>query len=50
MVRHDRDVSLRLPYLIFRQVLLLGRTSAAKDIELLLLRPEVYCDAGGITS
>src|SRR3954451_6889750 len=38
-------VSLRLSYLIFQQVLgvvlLLGRTSAAKDIELLLLRHEV---------
>ena len=36
---------LRLPYLIFRQVLglvlLLGRTSAAKDVELLVLRHEV---------
>jgi putative transposase len=38
-------VSLRLLYLIFRQVLelvlLLGRTSAAKDVELLVLRHEV---------
>jgi hypothetical protein len=38
-------VSLRLSYLIFQQVLgvvlLLGRTSAAKDIELLVLRHEV---------
>jgi hypothetical protein len=38
-------VSLRLPYLIFHQVLglvlLLGRTSATKDIELLVLRHEV---------
>jgi hypothetical protein len=38
-------VSLRLLYLIFRQVLglvlLLGRTSATKDIELLVLRHEV---------
>ena len=38
-------VSLRLLYLIFQQVLglvlLLGRTSAAKDIELLVLRHEV---------
>ena len=38
-------VSLRLLYLIFRQVLglvlLIGRTSAAKDIELLVLRHEV---------
>jgi hypothetical protein len=38
-------VSLRLLYLIFRRVLglvlLLGRTSAAKDVELLVLRHEV---------
>jgi putative transposase len=38
-------VSLRLLYLIFRQVLglvlLLGRTSATKDVELLVLRHEV---------
>ena len=38
-------MSLRLLYLIFRQVLglvlLLGRTSAAKDVELLVLRHEV---------
>src|SRR6187399_1311348 len=38
-------VSLRVSYLIFQQVLglvlLLGRTSAAKDIELLVLRHEV---------
>jgi putative transposase len=38
-------VSLRLLYLIFRQVLglvlLLARTSAAKDVELLVLRHEV---------
>jgi putative transposase len=38
-------VSLRLLYLIFRQVLglvlLMGRTSATKDIELLVLRHEV---------
>ena len=38
-------MSLRLLYLIFRQVLglvlLMGRTSAAKDIELLVLRHEV---------
>ena len=38
-------VSLRLLYLIFRQVLgllgLLGRTSAIKDVELLVLRHEV---------
>jgi len=44
-VGHDRGVSLRLLYLIFRQVLglvlLLGRTSTAKDIEFLLLRHEV---------
>jgi transposase InsO family protein len=39
------DVSLRLLYLIFRQVLglilLLGRTSSTKDVELLVLRHEV---------
>jgi putative transposase len=38
-------VSLRWLYLIFRQVLglvlLVGRTSAAKDVELLVLRHEV---------
>ena len=38
-------MSLRLLYLIFRQVLglviLMGRSSAAKDIELLVLRHEV---------
>src|SRR5687768_14112668 len=38
-------VSLRLPYLIFQQViglvLLMGRTSATKDVELLVLRHEV---------
>ena len=38
-------MSLRLLYVIFRQVLglvlLLGRTSAAKDVELLVLRHEV---------
>jgi len=38
-------VSLRLSYLIFRQVLglilLLGRSSSAKDVELLVLRHEV---------
>ena len=38
-------MSLRLLYLIFRQVLglvlLLGRTSATKDVELLVLRHEV---------
>src|SRR3954470_11101726 len=35
-------VSLRLLYLIFQQVLgLLGRTSAIKDVELLVLRHEV---------
>ena len=42
---HDPHVSLRLLYLIFRRVLglvlLLGRTSAAKDVELLVLRHEV---------
>jgi hypothetical protein len=39
------DVSLRLLYLIFQQVLglvlLMGRTSSAKDVELLVLRHEV---------
>jgi len=39
------DMSLRLSYLIFQQVLrllvLLGRTSAIKDLELLVLRHEV---------
>jgi putative transposase len=44
-VGYDPDVSLRLMYLIFVQVLglvlLLGRTSAAKDVELLVLRHEV---------
>ena len=38
-------MSLRLLYLVFRQVLglvlLMGRTSASKDIELLVLRHEV---------
>ena len=38
-------MSLRLLYLIFRQVLglvlLLGRTSTTKDVELLVLRHEV---------
>jgi putative transposase len=38
-------VSLRLPYLIFRQVLglvlLMGRTSATKEVEILVLRHEV---------
>src|SRR4030095_13636567 len=38
-------VALRLLYLIFRQVLglvlLIARTSAAKDVELRLVRPEV---------
>src|SRR4029078_1435376 len=45
VVRHDPDVALRLLYLIFSQVLglvlLMGRTSAAKDVELLVLRHEV---------
>jgi hypothetical protein len=44
-VGHDPGVSLRLPYLMFRQVLglvlLPGRTSATKDIELLVLRHKV---------
>ena len=42
---HDPGVSLRLLYVIFRQVLglilLLGRASATKDVELLVLRHEV---------
>jgi hypothetical protein len=41
----DHAVSLRLSYLIFRQVLglilLLGRSSSTKDVELLVLRHEV---------
>ena len=45
MVGHDPGVSLWLLYLIFRQVLglvlLLGRTSSTKDVELLVLRHEV---------
>jgi hypothetical protein len=45
LVAHDPDVSLWLLYLIFRQVLglvlPLGRTSATKDVELLVLRHEV---------
>jgi putative transposase len=45
LVGHDPGVSLWLLYLIFRQVLglvlLLGRTSATKDVELLVLRHEV---------
>jgi hypothetical protein len=44
LVGHDPDASLLL-YLIFRQllglVLLLGRTSTTKDVELLVLRHEV---------
>ena len=44
-VGHDPDVSLRLLYLIFRQVLglvlLVVRTSSTKDVELLVLRHEV---------
>ena len=43
--RHDLAVSLRLLYLIFQHtlglVLLLGRASSTKDIELLVLRHEV---------
>jgi hypothetical protein len=43
--KHDPHLSLRLLYLIFRQViglvLLMGRTSSAKDVELLILRHEV---------
>jgi putative transposase len=42
---HDRDVSIRLLYLIFDRLLgwllLLARTPASKDIELLVLRHEV---------
>ena len=45
MVGHDPGVSLRLLYLVFRQVLglvlLMGRTSCTKDVELLVLRHEV---------
>jgi hypothetical protein len=45
LVGHDPGVSLWLLYLIFRQVLglvlLLGRTSSTKDVELLVLRHEV---------
>jgi putative transposase len=45
LVGHDPGVSLRLLYLFFWQVLglvlLMGRTSAAKDVELLVLRHEV---------
>jgi hypothetical protein len=44
-VGHDRRVSLRLSYLIFQQVLrlvlLLGRTTSTKDVELVVLRHEV---------
>jgi hypothetical protein len=43
--RHDPDVTLRLLYLIFSHVfglvLLMVRTSSAKDVELLVLRHEV---------
>jgi hypothetical protein len=43
--RHDRRVSLRMLYLIFQQVLglvlLLGRASSSKDVEVLVLRHEV---------
>jgi hypothetical protein len=45
LVGHDPGVSLRLLYLIFRQmiglVFLVGRTSSTKDVELLVLRHEV---------
>jgi putative transposase len=46
VVGHDRaDVSLRLLYLIFQQVLglvlLMGRTPSSKDVDLLVLRHEV---------
>src|SRR3954447_21549291 len=44
-MEHDPGVSLRLLYVIFRQVLglvlLMARTSATKDVELLVLRHEV---------
>jgi putative transposase len=44
-VGHDPNVSLRLLYLIFSQVLglvlLIGRTSSTKDVELMVLRHEV---------
>ena len=44
-MEHDPGVSLRLLYVIFRQVLglvlLMARTSAAKDVGLLVLRHEV---------
>src|SRR4051794_25137026 len=44
-MEHDPGVSLWLLYLIFRQVLglvlLMARTSATKDVELLVLRHEV---------
>src|SRR5690349_2092933 len=44
-MEHDPGVSLRLLYVIFRQVLglvlLMARTSAAKDVEILVLRHEV---------
>src|SRR4051794_31231170 len=45
MVGHDRRRVARLLYLIFQQVLglvlLMGRTSSTKDVELLILRHEV---------
>src|SRR4051794_6264983 len=45
LVGHDPGVSLRLLYLIFWRVLglvlLMGRTSSTKDIDLLVLRQEV---------
>src|SRR4051794_25993017 len=45
MVGHDRRRVARLLYLIFQQVLglvlLMGRTSSTKDVELLVLRHEV---------
>jgi hypothetical protein len=45
MVGHDRDRVAALTNLIFQQVLglvlLMGRTSSTKDVELLVLRHEV---------
>jgi putative transposase len=45
LVGHDPNVSLRLLYLIFQQalglLLLMGRTSSTRDVELVVLRHEV---------